>query len=300
MTCPVCGFQNLASAATCAACGTSLTVEPAPAARPGDAVCATHKDLPALAPCSRCGTFYCGSCLERQADGQLQCVACREHGSLLPWDRRDQLGTLRAWWQTSVALLMSPMVTLQNAKREGTVGSSLLFAVVSSVAGFFTTVTLYALLIGGALLATAMSSNDSMGGAPAAGIGAIGGVIGLIIYFGILLGAQVAMLFVLAGIEHLVLKVTGEPNLGSYETTLRAHSLALAPYVLGLIPFCGLMVMGIWSLVLRCITLTQLQRVSAGKAVVAVLAPMLVLCGCVFVGYFMIIAAVLGAAGLSR
>src|SRR5262245_10219397 len=123
MPCPVCGYSNPTGTPKCAACGTQLIAEPKPAARAGDAVCATHKDQPALQPCGRCGTFYCAACLERASDGQLYCVQCRSRSSL-PWDQRDQLGLMRAWFQTCTKLMLEPGQTLANTARDGTIGSS--------------------------------------------------------------------------------------------------------------------------------------------------------------------------------
>jgi hypothetical protein len=298
MSCPVCGFVNVAGAQVCAACGTQLVAEPKPLARPGDAVCARHKDTPALMPCARCGTFYCGACLERGSDGQMYCIDCRSRATLLPWDRRNELGTLRAWFQTCTKLLLEPQVTLANAPRDGTLSSSILFTLLSSVAGFITTLGLYAVAFGGVMIA-GLAESKKLGGAEA-GIG-VGAMIGILIfYIGFIIGMQLVTLFVLAAIEHLVLHLLGEKNLAGYTTTVRAHALGLAPYMLGLVPVCGPFVMGLWSLVLRIFTLMHLQKVTAGKAVAAVLAPVVVLCGCFFLVYFLAIAAVLGASGLSR
>lgn len=298
MPCPVCGYANPAGTAKCSACGTQLVADPQPLARMGDAVCATHKETPALQPCGRCGTFYCGACLERAADGQMYCVQCRSR-STLAWDQRDQLGMMRAWFLTSKSLMLEPTQTLQAAPRDGTVGSSLLFAVISCLAGFLPTLLLYLVGFGGALLVAASESSKGLNG-PGLGIGVVGGIAVFLIYLVMLIGIQIASVFGLAGIEHLVLHLTGEREIGGYTATLRAHVLGLAPFILGLLPICGFMVMGLWSLVLRCLTLMHLQRVSAGKAVAAVLAPLLVLCGCGGLFYFLAIAAAVSAAGLSR
>lgn len=298
MPCPVCGYANPAGTAKCAACGTQLIEEPKPQARLGDARCATHPDQAALSPCARCGTFYCGACLERSADGQFYCVQCRTR-SALPWDQRDELGLLRAWFLTSKQLMLDPTTTLKSTPRDASVGSSLLYALVSTLCGFVPTLALYLVGFGGMLLFAANESSSKLGGAEF-GVGAVGAIAIFIFYLLFLVGIQIVSMFVLSGIEHLVLQLAGERDLGAYTVTLRAHALGMAPFALGLIPVCGFMVMGLWSLVLRCITLMHLQKVTAGKAVAAVLAPMLVICGCVGLSYFMIIAAAFSAAGLSR
>lgn len=298
MPCPVCGYTNAAGTPKCGACGTQLIEEAKPAARLTDALCATHPQQPALAPCARCGTFYCGACLEKATDGQLYCVQCRARAGL-PWDQREELGMLRAWFLTSKQLMLEPSATLKSAPRDGTIGSSLLYALVSTLCGFVPTLLLYLVGFGGALLFAAAESEKKLGGAEV-GIGAVAAIGIFIFYLLFLVGMQIVSMFVLAGIEHLVLTMTGEPSLGPYTVSLRAHALGLAPFVIGLIPVCGFTVMGIWSLVLRCMTLMHLQKVSAGKAVAAVLAPMLFICGCLGLSYFAVIAAAFSAAGLSR
>jgi len=298
MPCPVCGYSNPAGAVKCAACGTQLVADPKPVARAGDAVCATHKETPALQPCFRCGTFYCGACLERSADGQMYCVTCRSR-STLAWDQRDQLGMMRAWWMTSKALMLEPTATLQSAPRDAPVGSSLLYAMICNLVGIMPTLLIYLVAFGGAMLFAAAEGQKSMGG-PALGLGVVGAIVVFVFYVVLIIGMQIVSLFGLAGIEHLALHLMGEREIGGYTSTLRAHALGLAPFMLGLLPVCGATVMGLWSLVLHCITLMHLQRVSAGKAVAAVLAPVIILCGCGGLAYFFIIAAAVSAAGLSR
>src|SRR5262245_52082175 len=142
MACRVCGFVNATGAETCVACGTALQEVARPVARPGDARCSRHPDATALAPCARCGTFSCGVCLELGAGGKLYCVDCRSRSQPLPWDQREQLGLLRAWFKTCTQLMAAPQATLAMAQREGSLGSSLLFVLVSSLAGFATTLLL--------------------------------------------------------------------------------------------------------------------------------------------------------------
>lgn len=295
MPCPVCGYANPAGTRQCAACGTQLIADPKPVARLGDAVCATHQEQPALAPCHRCGTFYCSACLERSGDGNLYCVQCRQRSGL-PWDQRDSLGLVRAWFLTCKDLMIAPGQTLAMAPRDGTLGSSLLFATIASVLGVGTTfIGVFALQGTVAALTKSWSGVDK-----SAVVGLLGGILGFGIFLFIFVAFQLVMLFVLSGIEHIVLTLTGERDLGPYTVTLRSHALSLAPYVLGVLPICGFWVMLMWALVLRCFALINLQKVSAGRAVVAVIAPVVVLCGCGLAFYFMLFAAIFSAAGLSR
>jgi hypothetical protein len=300
MSCKVCGFTNPPGALACQACGTTLEAVTEPAARAGDAVCATHKERPALAPCERCGTFYCAQCLQRAADGKLYCETCRSRATALPWDQRGELGMMRAWWQTSVLLLKAPQATLQSAPRDAPLASSILFTLISTIAGFGLTFAAYVVLIAGAFVVGANESQKMGGDAAMGTAGSVLMGLFVVLFYGVLIFAgQLIAVLVIGGIEHLMLKMLGERELGPYTVTVRAHSLGLAPYVLGLFPFCGVMVMGMWSLVIRCMSLATLQRVNTGKAVIAVLSPLAVMCiGCG--GFYgLIVMAVLGSAGLS-
>jgi hypothetical protein len=80
----------------------------------------------------------------------------------------------------------------------------------------------------------ALTQSSELGAGDQAGAGALGfaGVVGfLIAYVVMLVGAQLVSLFLLSGIEHLVLQLSGEKNLLGYSTTVRAHALGLAPWV---------------------------------------------------------------------
>jgi hypothetical protein len=58
------------------------------------------------------------------------------------------------------------------------------------------------------------------------------------------------------------------------------------------VPVCGAVVGGIWAIVLTCIGLSKTHEITIGRAVVAVLLPMIVCCGLVA----LVFAAVFGAA----
>ncbi len=294
--CTVCGFSNSSTAAVCQACGTALVIEAPTKARAGEAVCAQHSETPAIAACDRCGTFYCAACLERASDNKLYCEACRARFAPLPWDKRADLGIARAWWQTATLMLRAPIVTLKSAQRDASLGSSILYAMIATAAGFATTFVMYGLLFAGMYL-FGLNETREMGGASSAVISVVTGVFVFAFYAVGIFIFQLAMLMGFSGLEHVILKMFGERNLSSYSVTVRAHALGLSPYVLGLIPFCGVFVMGLWSMITRCLTLAELQRVSPGKAVGAVVAPMVVMCGGIIALYALIIAVVVSTIG---
>jgi hypothetical protein len=99
-----------------------------------------------------------------------------------------------------------------------------------------------------------------------------------------------------AGIDHLGLMLLGaKPK--SYTVTVRANALSMGPYLVGLVPFCGFYVFFLWALVLRIIAIMYLHKTTAGRATAAVLLPVVLLCGGVFLLYAAVFAL---AAGFAR
>lgn len=271
--------------AYCSACGKPV----APPSRPGQPACAVHPELAAAQTCPRCGSFACAACLVALPGNVVLCRRCEAAGQKvsLPWDRRDELGMMRAWWQTSMKLLASPTATLAQAPREGSVGSSLLFASISNLAGMATTAALYAVVLGG-VFAFALKGEDN----PLGKVGVAGGV-GIVAggFLGYLILAVVAGamgLLLMSALDQLALRlVKADP--APWPVTLRAGALSMAPYVIGLIPLCGLYVFPIWSLVLKVFAYRAMHRTTGGKAAAGALLPM----GALMVAFVVLYAAVL-------
>lgn len=198
------------------------------------------------------------------------CASCLERAGVLPWDERATIGMWRAWWRTAVLMISQPTKTTATANPDAPIGSSITFATLSTIAGMGPTILVYALIMIPMFL---FAPNKDMPKFSAALIPVF-----VIFYIAFLLAMQVASVFVVAGIDHLGLMLVGA-NPKSYSVTIRAYSLSMGCYLVGLVPICGLYVFPIWSLVLRIITNMQLHKTSGGKAAAAVLLPMVVLCG---------------------
>jgi hypothetical protein len=91
--------------------------------------------------------------------------------------------------------------------------------------------------------------------------------------------AAVVTFFLLAGLFHGGLIILGAAR-RPFETTFRAVCYSTGPLLLSLVPFCGEPVGKIWTLVLVIIGLKECHETTAGKAIVAVLLPVIVLGGC--------------------
>jgi hypothetical protein len=282
LTCPTCHAAVPAGARFCLACGSKLAV---PAAE-GTARCKQHPDVAAVQTCPRCGSYACTQCLVTRPSGAVVCSACieREPDELLPWDRREELGLFKAYWKTCWQLLQSPTKTLNAAPREGSVGSSSLFVILSGYAGLLTTMLVYALFASAMFQFVAKDLSKTPNAPPTWVVPVAFGVY-------VILGPVflLASTMVLSAVDHLMLKIVGAKP-AAWSVTFRAHALSMAPYLIGLVPFCGLYVYPFWAIVLRVFAYRALHRTTTGKAVAGALVPTLSLAFCCGGGYVALIA----------
>lgn len=237
-------------------------------AGPSVPACALHADRTAVAPCSRCGTFSCEECLRQTPVGQAPlCAACVERLSIsqLPWDHREDLGWARAWFKSLGAVLLRPGVTFATAKPEGDLGGSLLFAFLAWLTALVPTFVVFALA--GAMIPSLLGNTGTSTELRTILLSSFGVAI-LLMFLLALFGTFFT--FISAVIEHVTLLMFGKPR--GFETTLRAASLSLAPFVLGLIPICGMYVAPIWVIIAKVFAFMGLHRMSAGISVVGALA----------------------------
>lgn len=262
-------------------------------AGPSVPACGLHPERTAVAPCSRCGTFSCEECLRQTPVGQAPlCQACvvRMSVSQLPWDHRQELGWARAWFKSMGAILLRPGVTFATAKTEGDIGGSLLFALLAWLTAIMPSFVLFALI--GAMIPSMIGETGSSPEVRAIMLGSFG-VLLLAVLALVLLGTFFT--FITAAIEHLALVLIGKPR--GFETTLRAASLSLAPFVLGIIPICGMYVAPIWALIAKIFAFMGLHRMSAGVAVVGAFAAPLffILLACGFSGVAWVVGMMAGS-----
>jgi hypothetical protein len=85
--------------------------------------------------------------------------------------------------------------------------------------------------------------------------------------------------FIASGILHLCLMIVGAAK-QSFETTFRVVCFGggSADPIL-IIPICGGLIGGIWKIVLYCIGLARGHETDTGRAVLAVVLPLIICCG---------------------
>ena len=89
----------------------------------------------------------------------------------------------------------------------------------------------------------------------------------------------IVWMFIASGILHVCLMIVGGAK-KSFETTFRVVCFSAgSTTLLSIIPICGGLISGVWNVVLEIIGLARAHEIDTGKAVIAVLLPLVVCCG---------------------
>ena len=190
-------------------------------------------------------------------------------GSGLPWEHREQLGFLKAYFDTVSMVLLKPGEAFALMKTEGDMMGPLLFALIGGCAGIIVSVLVQLALHSIGFMADRQSAMFGMG------------VVGLWSIGYIILSPVIVIVFafIISGILHLCLMIVGGAK-KSFETTFRVVCFSSgSTYLLSMIPFCGGMIAGVWNIVVEIIGLARAHETDTGKAVMAVLLPIIVCCG---------------------
>lgn len=186
----------------------------------------------------------------------------------LPWERRHEVGFFKAFIDTASLLLMKPTEAFAMMRREGGLIDPLLFALIGGCAG----------TIASTLFQIALASIPGVGSGSNNLLAMFGWgvVVGFLIVTPLLMAAG---LFIGSGIVHLCLMLFGGAN-KPFETTFRVVCFSCgAAYLFSIIPFCGGYITPIYNIILQCIGISRAHETTMGKAVLAVLLPLVVCCG---------------------
>jgi len=107
-----------------------------------------------------------------------------------------------------------------------------------------------------------------------------------------------AGLFLAAGIYHVVLWLLGSAR-RDFEATFRVVAYGHAVSVFLVLPFCGNVVGLVWGIVVATIGLAEAHGIGRGRALAAVLLPMVVSCCCCAAMVGLVIAGIGGIASLA-
>src|SRR5438128_5854947 len=200
----------------------------------------------------------------------------------LPWDQRQTKGLFIAFIETLQMVLSRPVAAFTAMKREGGLGEPLLYATIGGTFGVVFAVVYNFVL-------RSFTSLGDRHGALAHLLGGLGWIVILILApVFVVIGT-----FISSAILHVCLMIVGGAKT-TFETNFRVVCFAegsASPLLV--IPFCGGLIAGIWKIVLYCIGLARAHETDTGRAVIAVLLPLIVCCG----GIIFLIAMMFGAFG---
>ena len=186
----------------------------------------------------------------------------------LPWDERHSKGLFSAFIETLQMVLTRPSEAFTAMRREGGLGEPLLYAIIG---GSFGLVFYFVYQL--AFQSLGMFANRPNPLAHLVGA-SIGGVI-LIIFVPVMVAVGA---FINAAIFHVCLMIVGGAR-QPFETTFRVICFASGSVIpLMVIPLCGGLIAGVWDIILRCIGLARAHETETGRAVLAVLLPVIVCC----------------------
>jgi hypothetical protein len=159
-------------------------------------------------------------------------------------------------------------------KREGGLGEPLIYALIGGCLGGIVSALF---TLGFQSIGLFTDKNNSLAAMTGMGIG-LGSII--VVPLGI-----VIFLFIWSGLAHLCLMIFGGAN-QSFETTFRVFAFTQGSAgPLQIIPFCGGVISFVWAIVCNCIGLARAQETDTGRAILAVLSPLLICCGGLFIAF---------------
>ncbi len=106
------------------------------------------------------------------------------------------------------------------------------------------------------------------------------------------------MLFVIAGILHVLLLIFGAGKQG-YIATFRTIAYSQGSAVFNIIPLMGSMIATIWGIVLQVIGFKEAHRTTYGKVVLAIIVIPFVLCVFCCIFFVMMVAGIVGASSMN-
>ncbi|HEX4640027.1 MAG TPA: YIP1 family protein [Chthoniobacterales bacterium] len=190
-------------------------------------------------------------------------------GTGLPWERRRELGFVKAWFDTVSLLITKPSEAFTMMRPEGGLGDPLVFGLIGGCAG-----SIVSILFQGVFQSLpGFGSRNTM--FDVFGLGPWGF---LLIYAALSPILVVMGLFIGSAVLHLCLMLVGGAN-RSFETTFRVACFTTgAANLFSMIPMCGGIITAVYNIVLECIGLSRAHQTTTGKALMAIFLPLIVCC----------------------
>ncbi|HEX4621349.1 MAG TPA: hypothetical protein VH208_07265 [Myxococcaceae bacterium] len=234
-----------------------------------------------MGTCARCGNFICSACATQKGDQTLcpTCAGLVDAGrEPTPWEQREELGWRSGWWRTAKKVLIEPEKFWKTVRPHAPWQEALWF-------GWLVVVAAAAIAIPFELLQAGQMKEliETFGkdlpkdvrtllwswGGPGAAIGIQ--VVSTALY--------PVWLLINAAIVHVFAMLAGASKNG-FGATVRALAYASVPNVFAGIPYVGGLC-GLYVIVLEVWALYKIQETTLARALIAVLAPLVLLCCCI-------------------
>ncbi len=196
-----------------------------------------------------------------------------------PWERRGEIGTATALVETTQAVLLRPSEFYREMPVVGGLVAPLAYGLVLGYIGVVSR-AIYDLVFS-SVLGSAVSglSVDPQLQPFLKLLEGGGGVLGFVMALVLGIPMMALGMFLMSGVLHLFLMMLGGASRG-FEATFRVVAYSQATALLNVIPVCGSLLAGLYALVLLVIGLKEAQQISASKALMAVLLPIVLVCCC--------------------
>jgi len=193
-------------------------------------------------------------------------------GDRLPWEERDRIGLVEALVQTIRLLVTDPSNAFARLRPDSDLTSPILFGLILSWAGFVFSQS-WELLFGG-LVRSMFSGVEGASFLPGTAW-----TVGMIVVFPLFF---IVSLFISTGIAHVCLLLVGatSDSPSGFEGTLKVVAYSQVGGLAGIVPFVGSVIAVLWILVLEVIGFALVHRTTQGRALLAVLIPVLLCCAC--------------------
>ncbi len=194
-----------------------------------------------------------------------------------PWEEMERVGFWKALWDTITGVLFSPADFFARMPVVGGIDRPLLFGL---LVGSVSTVVETMVGLSGWFWPTGIRHYPGIPEFPQLFPSWTSHAIMLPL---VALSAPMIVLlrtFVWAGIMHLCLMLVGGAQRG-FEATFRVVVYSEAASLFRIIPLCGGIVALPWMIVVQVIGFKQAHQISSGKAIGAMVLPLLLCCGCV-------------------
>jgi len=216
--------------------------------------------------------------------------------SILPWERRRELGGATAFIETFKLFFFSPAEAWRRTPASGRIEDPLLFAVVAGTIGMvFSALYERILPFGRAWMVPPALRHRFPAGHPEGPV-ALGCAV-------LLAPVLVAIgLLVWSVVFHVCLAIVGalRDSPGGFSTTIRVASYSAVATLANAVPFVGGLIGLGWGLYLNAKGAASLHRTSSGRAATAVLIPAFLLALLVLVGIAVAIAVFSASHTMSR